>query len=111
MVQGTMPDAISEHTQSPTDCLPASDAIAKGKLGLGILLRPAYLGLRHRVNLRLADSGCNIKQFMLIHMLAERSGVTPKHLVENAGYAHPMVSQVFRVLEKKGIIARKADQS
>jgi len=102
-----MPDPIAEHTRRLNECLSADDELEKEKLGLGILLRQAYMALRHTVNVRLAKSGCNIDQLVLINMLAERGDVTQKYLVENAGYDASTISQMFRVLERKGIITRK----
>jgi hypothetical protein len=87
-----MVDPIEQQSRRLKECLSAEGKADKEKLSLGIQLRQAYMALRHSVNLRLASFGCNIDQFVLINMLAERDGVTQKFLVENAGYDPSTVS-------------------
>jgi DNA-binding MarR family transcriptional regulator len=75
----------------------------------------AFLGAlaaHRRLMIRMmAGRGMHPGQSLCLRVLAANDGITQRDLAETLGLARPTISKMLRVMERTGIVARRADES
>lgn len=73
-----------------------------------MLLRTAYLAVHRAADAVMARHGLTADQFVLLTLLAERDGVMQQDLVERSGSDPNTVRAMLVLLERRGLVRRRA---
>ncbi len=74
-------------------------------------LRAAYWSMHRQTNAVLARHGITADQFVLLHLLGERDGITQQELVRRASSDANTVRAMLVLLENRGLVARAPHRS
>jgi DNA-binding MarR family transcriptional regulator len=78
---------------------------------LALALRIAYLTLHRRTGAALAADGVTADQFVVLWALSESEASTQRELVERTASDHNTLREMLVLLERRGLVARRAHPS
>lgn len=76
---------------------------------LSHLLGVTAAGLRHRLEVRMAEHGASFPEFLILYVVATQPGLSQRDLAVQVGVERPTMSHHMDRLEQQGLVERRRD--